>query len=227
VADTGEGIAPEFLPHVFDRFRQADASTTRKYGGLGLGLSIARHLVELHGGAIRAASPGKGHGATFVVALPLSALHTTDDPARREHPSTSASSREPSTIDLSGVDVLAVDDELDACVLVKRVLEGCSAKVETATTAREALQLLQERKFDVLVSDIGMPVEDGYDLMRAVRALEGTPRQVRAVALTAFARSEDRRRAALAGFHTHVSKPVEAGELIAIVANLAGRTGIE
>ncbi len=226
VADTGEGIAPEFLPHVFDRFRQADSSTTRKYGGLGLGLSIARHLVELHGGAVRATSPGKGHGATFVVALPLSALHTADDPARREHPSTPTSSQEPSMIDLSGVEVLAVDDELDACVLVKRVLEGCSAKVETATTAREALQLLQERKFDVLVSDIGMPVEDGYDLMRAVRALEGTPRQVRAVALTAFARSEDRRRAALAGFHTHVSKPVEAGELIAIVANLAGRTGM-
>jgi PAS domain S-box-containing protein len=225
VADTGEGIAPEFLPHVFDRFRQADSSTTRKYGGLGLGLSIARHLVELHGGAVRATSPGKDQGATFVVSLPLSALHPADDSTRREHPATPTYAQSSAAIDLTGVDVLAVDDEMDACVLVKRVLEGCSAKVETATTAREALQLLQSRKFDVLVSDIGMPVEDGYDLMRAVRLLEGTPRQVRAIALTAFARSEDRRRAALAGFQTHVSKPVEAGELIAIVANLAGRTG--
>jgi PAS domain S-box-containing protein len=225
VSDTGEGIALEFLPHVFDRFRQADSSTTRRYGGLGLGLSIVKHLIELHGGAIRATSPGIGHGAAFVVSLPILELQDSEQlpPLARSEPPIHVAA--PAMIDLTGVDVLAVDDEPDACGLVKHVLEGCHARVQTAASAREALQFLQQRSFHVLVSDIGMPVEDGYDLMRTIRSLDGSAREVRAVALTAFARSEDRRRAALAGYHTHLAKPVEAGELIAIVANLAGRTG--
>jgi CheY-like chemotaxis protein/two-component sensor histidine kinase len=224
VTDTGEGVAPEFLPHVFDQFRQADASTTRKHGGLGLGLSIVKHLVEVHGGAVRAQSGGKGQGATFTVSLPVAAVLDPDDVVRRVR---AASTPDPicGPVDLSGVEVLAVDDESNACVLVKRVLEGCHAKVETAGSVREALELIRARNFDVLVSDIGMPIEDGYDLMRTVRSMQGAGAQMRAVALTAFARPEDKQRAALAGFHMHVAKPVEAGELISIVANLTGRTG--
>jgi CheY-like chemotaxis protein/two-component sensor histidine kinase len=226
VSDTGEGIALEFLPHVFDRFRQADSSTTRRYGGLGLGLSIAKHLVELHGGAIRATSSGIGQGANFVVSLPAWEVQQFKRVASPQRPAMTAQGAASTMIDLTGVDVLAVDDEPDACGLVKHVLEGCHARVQTCSSAREALQFLQQREFHVLVSDVGMPVEDGYDLMRTIRSLDGTAREVRAVALTAFARSEDRRRAALAGYNTHLAKPVEAGELIAIVANLAGRTGL-
>ncbi|HEX6963171.1 MAG TPA: PAS domain S-box protein, partial [Lacipirellula sp.] len=224
VTDSGEGIAPDFLPHVFDQFRQADASTTRKHGGLGLGLSIVKHLVEVHGGAVRAQSDGKGKGATFTVSLPVAAVLDPDDVVRRVQ---AASTPDPicGTVDLSGVQVLAVDDEPDACVLVKRVLEECHAEVEIAASVREALELIESRDFDVLVSDIGMPIEDGYDLMRTVRSMQGGGAQMRAVALTAFARPEDRQRAALAGFHKHVSKPVEAGELISIVADLTGRAG--
>lgn len=226
VSDTGEGIVPEFLPHVFDRFRQADASTTRMHGGLGLGLSIVKQLIELHGGTVRAESPGAGHGATFVVTLPLLALQDTPQALPGDSPRTTGAAALAYDIDLSGVRVLVVDDEPIVCALVRRVLHECKATVQTATSAAAALSLLRQETFDVLVSDIGMPGEDGYHLIRAVRGLDTANREIPAAALTAFARAEDRVRTALAGFRSHLSKPVEASELVAVVANLAGRTGL-
>ncbi|UQA63940.1 response regulator [Polyangium aurulentum] len=227
VSDNGPGIKPEFLPHVFDKFRQADASTTRKHGGLGLGLAIVRNLVEMHGGSVRVHSEGEGKGATFTVALPVSAVHASPESEERVHP------RSPSMgmplrdrPSLSSVTVLVVDDEPDARELVRRLLEDCGARVTTAGSAQEALDLLDRERVDVLVSDIGMPGEDGYELVRRVRA-RGPGRQggVPAAALTAFARSEDRTRALRAGYQTHISKPVEPMELLFAVASLAGKTG--
>ena len=226
IADTGEGIRPEFLPHVFDRFRQSDASTTRRHGGLGLGLAIVKQLVELHGGTVHARSPGEGQGATFVVSLPLTAIHPDPSPAQeRRHPKT-PEYRLPSEpcANLAGTKVLVVDDEPDVRSLVKRFLEDCEAIVVIAGSADEAFGLVPTERPDVIVSDIGMPGEDGYSLIRRVRALspeEGgdTP----ALALTAYARAEDRVRAVMAGFQQHVAKPVEPAELIALVASLAGR----
>ncbi len=228
VTDSGMGIKPEFLPHVFDRFRQADASTTRKYGGLGLGLAIVRHLVELHGGTVEARSDGEGQGATFVVRLPLKAM---DQPADAAAP---AGGRRmaaglgdcPDSPPLTGLRVLAVDDEPDARHLVKRILEQCDAVVTTAESVADALAAMAANRFDVIVSDVGMPDQDGFDLIRQVRALPAdaggrTP----AVALTALARVEDRRRVLLAGFQIHVPKPVDPAELLAVVASVAGRTG--
>ena len=230
VADTGEGIAPEFLPHVFDRFRQADASTRRSHGGLGLGLAIVRQLVELHGGTVTAKSSGVGEGATFTVALPLTVLHpsTAHDEPERSHPRAAdlVSPEIIAALDLTGINVLVVDDEPDARALVARLLTGCKATVRTAASAGEAFALLRAHKPHVLISDIGMPGEDGYALIRRVRALppdEGGT--VPALALTAYARSEDRMKAVLAGFQMHVSKPVEGAELLAMVASLAGRAG--
>ena len=224
VSDNGEGIKPELLPHLFERFRQGDASTTRRHGGLGLGLSIVKHLIELHGGKVRAKSPGPGQGATFCIDLPLMVVHPPQGEAHRTHPR-SASPAGGDWIDhpsLDGITVLAVDDEPDALALVKRVLEGCGAKVLTAGSAREGLDLVAAERPDVIVSDIGMPDEDGYDFIRKVRALPAahggrTP----AAALTAFARAEDRTRALRAGYQTHVAKPVESSELTAVVASLA------
>ena len=228
VIDSGEGIAPEFLPHVFDRFRQQDASTTRRHGGLGLGLAIVKQLVELHGGSVRAESAGPGQGSTFRVLLPLTVLQSRAGPeaATGRQPRTVAASLAPPDefLDLAGVKVLVVDDEGDARALLKRVLEDRAASVRTAGSAAEALRLLQAERPDVLVSDIGMPEEDGYALIRRVRALEAGG-DVPAIAVTAYARSEDRLKAILAGFQMHVSKPVDATELLALVASLAGRTG--
>ena len=230
VIDDGEGVSPEFLPHVFDRFRQADSSTTRRHGGLGLGLSIVKQLVELHGGTVRAKSPGVGKGATFTVTLPLTPVHADREPdVERRHPQAASGeyhADDDACVKLSGVRVLVVDDEPDARALVKRLLENCEAVVTTAASASEALEALRRAKPDVVISDIGMPGEDGYALIRMIRALppdEGG--DVPAVALTAYARSEDRTRALLSGFQSHVAKPVEPTELVATVASLARRPG--
>ncbi|HVL35676.1 MAG TPA: ATP-binding protein, partial [Burkholderiales bacterium] len=227
VADTGAGIRPEFVPHVFDRFRQADASTTRKHGGLGLGLSIVKHLVELHGGSVRVNSAGEGRGSTFSVELPLAAVQRRDLPTPREHPvAPRGLGVDYRVADLEGVKVLVVDDEPDARELLRRVLSDCGAEVLAAADAGQALELVRTARPQVVVTDIGMPHADGYELLRRLRALAaGQGGRIPAIALTAFARSEDRTRALRAGFLAHVAKPVEPAELVATVASVAGRTG--
>jgi signal transduction histidine kinase/ActR/RegA family two-component response regulator len=226
VQDAGIGISPDFLPHVFDRFRQADASTTRKQGGLGLGLAIAKQLVELHGGTIRAESAGEGKGATFIVGIPLRAVQ---DPAseRREHPRAAGDTPLPSLgVSLTGLRILVVDDQADARDLMHSVLVGAGAKVLTAESADEALALLTSQRPDVIVSDIGMPGRDGYELMRAIRALPPeSGGRTPAIALTAFARPEDRMRAMLAGFQVHLNKPIEPQELLATVRSTTLASG--
>ncbi|MBD2165268.1 CHASE domain-containing protein [Calothrix membranacea FACHB-236] len=223
VSDNGSGIPPEFLPFVFDRFRQADSSSTRSHGGLGLGLAIVRHLVELHGGTVSAESPGIGKGATFIINLPMRAIavdHTTSP--HREPSINSDRLDEPQT--LNGLRVLVVDDEPDARQLLTTVLSPYGAQVMTAASAAEALAAVPQFHPDVLVSDIGMPKEDGYVLIRQLRGLP--PEQggrIPAVALTAYARSEDRTQALLAGFQLHIPKPVNPAELVAVIANLTGR----
>jgi PAS domain S-box-containing protein len=223
VTDTGKGIPAEFLPHVFERFRQADSSPTRRHGGLGLGLAIVKQLVEMHGGIVAATSPGEGQGATFTIQLPMIVTQTADE----ETPAHARANGElvpidQESCDLTGVQVLVVDDEADARTLVSRLLDECGAVVTTASSTSEALERLQNGHFDVLVCDIGMPGEDGYTLIRKARALaveQGG--KVPAIALTAFARSKDRVRAMLAGYNVHLAKPVEPQELIATVASLA------
>jgi PAS domain S-box-containing protein len=225
VRDTGQGIAAEFLPHVFDRFRQADQSTTRAHGGLGLGLAIVRHLVELHGGTVRAESGGEGRGATFAVALPIAPASQGGEPAAassRIVDDTPAPNGRPARLD--GLHVLVVDDEPDTRELLAFGLSRCGARVSSASSASEALKAVAEELPEVLISDIGMPEADGYELIRWVRSLPAerggeTP----AVALTAYARPEDRQRALKAGYQLHISKPVELAELIAAVSSLARR----
>jgi PAS domain S-box-containing protein len=228
VADSGQGIAGEFLPFVFERFRQADASSTRRHGGLGLGLAIVKQLVELHGGSVHAKSQGEQSGSTFIIHLPLAVAYQAR-PADEVHPRVPRRHDEQTAaISLEGLTVLVVDDESDARDLIGRLLESCRATVICAASAEEALEHVATSKPDVIVSDIGMPAIDGYDFMRQVRArpaAEGgnTP----AVALTAFARSEDRTRALRAGYQLHVSKPVEPAELVTCVASLTGRAGVD
>jgi PAS domain S-box-containing protein len=226
VADTGEGISADFLPYVFDRFRQADAKTTRRHGGLGLGLAIVRHLVEMHGGTVNAESPGEDQGATFTVSLPLMPVYQRSSTPELSAHSMSSSHFVPLECPerLDGLKVLAVDDEADTREVLRTAFEQCGAKVITAASASEALALIEEWRPNVLISDIGMPEEDGYELISQVRALPAerggrTP----AVALTAYARAEDRLRALRTGYQMHVSKPVELAELVAIVARLVER----
>jgi signal transduction histidine kinase/ActR/RegA family two-component response regulator len=228
VTDTGQGISAEFLPYVFDRFRQADGSITRSYNGLGLGLAIVRHLVELHGGTVHAESPGKGLGARFTVKLPLMAVTTKDSEHERVHPTVGGRVSFENSPSLKGLRILVVDDEADARELLIQILKESGVEVVAVATADEAIRVLTEQasRLDVLVSDIGMPNQDGYSLLRRVRSLPPEMGgQIPAVALTAYARTEDRRAAFLAGFQSHLAKPVELAELIAVIANLTGRTG--
>ncbi|WP_164015112.1 ATP-binding protein [Pyxidicoccus trucidator] len=223
VADTGMGISAEFLPHVFERFRQADGGTRRQYGGLGLGLSIVRHLVEMHGGTVTASSRGEGQGATFVVRLPLS-VALRDDVALLTAPQVP----EPRgglacPPRLNGLRVLLVDDEPDTREFLRALLEGCDARVTVVASADEGLEALRRERPDVLVSDIGMPGEDGYGFIRKVRALPASQGgRTPAAALTAYARTEDRTRVLLAGFQAHVPKPVDPTELLAVLVSLSG-----
>lgn len=222
VRDNGVGIAPDFLPLVFDRFRQGDASTTRTHGGLGLGLSIVKNLIELHGGTVRVKSGGANQGSTFIITLPLAPVRSIESGERRE----SHTAIECDEAHLQGIKVLVVDDEADARQLLHRVLSQCKADVVTVGSAAEALAAVSDYRPDVLVSDIGMPDMDGYQFMRRLRLLsidEGgkTP----AIALTAFARTEDRTRSMLAGYQVHIAKPIETQELLAAVGSLAGRVG--
>jgi CheY-like chemotaxis protein len=222
VSDTGIGIKPEFLPHVFERFRQADQKTTRRHGGLGLGLAIVRHLVELHGGTVEADSTGEGQGTTFVVKLPIVSVYQKDNLAGRVHPAardTLPTYECPER--LEGLKVLVVDDETDTRELLRVGVGQCGAEVVTAGSAQEALEVIAEESPDLLISDIGMPGEDGYELIRKVRALPvGRGRKIPAIALTAYARTEDRMRALRAGYQSHIAKPVELAELITVMASL-------
>lgn len=234
ITDGGEGISPEFLPHVFERFRQSDGTSTRKHGGLGLGLSIVRHLIELHGGTVEVQSEGLGRGATFIINLPIRAV--TDAPAGGDGdgaphemavPAAGAAGA-PAMVRLDGLRVLVVDDEPDARTVIAATLQRAGATVAAAGSATEALKLLSDVPPHVIVSDISMPDQDGYELMKQIRSM-GTGfggRELPAIALTAYARTEDRRRALLAGFQMHVAKPVDPIELAEVVASLAGRTGL-
>jgi CheY-like chemotaxis protein len=222
VRDTGKGISPEFLPYVFNPFRQADAAANRRFGGLGLGLAICKHLVELHGGTIRAESEGEGHGATFVIALPVDAKAR---PAHQEGAPPQPASSIPAEA-LSGMRVLVVDDEQDTLNILRRALEQARAEVTTAPSAAAAYESFREGRPDVVLADIAMPEEDGYSLIRRIRELspeEGgrTP----AVAVTAFARAEDGDEAISAGFQVHVPKPVDPGALVELLARVVRRDG--
>ena len=221
IEDSGMGIKPEFLAFVFDRFRQADSSTTRRHGGLGLGLSIVKHLVELHGGSVRVKSAGEGQGSTFVVALPISVLRA-EDSGRIERPA--FADVDVSTIELPslvGVRALVVDDQPDARILICRLIEEHGGRCILAESGAEALTIVAQEDVNILISDIGMPDFDGYELIRRIRSMHlGAIRNLPAIALTAYARADDRQRALLAGFQMHVSKPVEPRELIAGIASL-------
>ncbi|HVL55576.1 MAG TPA: ATP-binding protein, partial [Burkholderiaceae bacterium] len=219
IADTGEGIRPEFLPYVFDRFRQQDGRTSRRHGGLGLGLAIVRHLVELHGGTVRADSGGEGRGATFEVVLPVGgAAQPPAPPIPRAASAGAQPVREPPA--LAGLKVLLVDDEPDTLKLLELVLSRAGAQVAIADSAEAALQRLQQERPDVLVSDIAMPGTDGYELIRRLRQ---RGERVAAAALTAYARPQDRERALQSGYSAHIAKPVEPAELLAVIASLSGR----
>ncbi|RZL00231.1 MAG: PAS domain S-box protein [Rubrivivax sp.] len=223
VSDTGIGIAAGFLPHVFDRFSQSDSSTTRSFGGLGLGLAISKQLVELHGGTIRATSPGEGQGATFFVDLPLSIVQTIGE-AERAHPTLQVSTGEPLVLPrLDGVHVFIVDDEPDARDLLQRIFKDQGAQVSAFGSAVELLDTLKTTRPSIIVSDIGMPKMDGYQMIRTLRASESRDARIPALALTAFARAEDRKRSLLAGYQAHLAKPFDVAELILVVSDLVGR----
>lgn len=217
VSDSGQGISAEFLPHVFERFRQAEGSTTRRHGGLGLGLALVHHLVEAHGGGVRAESAGAQRGARFIVTLPVQAVYAESPEGPRVTPTPAPTARAGL---LNGVSVLVVDDDADARELVATVLLTAGADVVVAKSALDALDIVQRGGAMVMISDIGMPVIDGYELMRRIRALTGARNRLPAAALTAYSREQDRRLALEAGFQAHVSKPVEPAELVRVVLNL-------
>jgi signal transduction histidine kinase/ActR/RegA family two-component response regulator len=228
VSDTGQGINPEFLPYVFERFQQADPSTTRRHGGLGLGMAITRHLVELHGGTISAHSPGENMGATFTLRLPLMSVYKAEQPphaiAAHDTPADEFDMQFAALPRLEGLRVLVVDDERDARDLLNAVLTQSGAQVTAVSNVADAVETLGQVKYDLLVSDIEMPDEDGYSLIRKVRAFEeGRGRRTPAIALTAHARFADRMRALSAGYQMHVPKPVQPAELIVVIANLTSR----
>ncbi|HET8781380.1 MAG TPA: ATP-binding protein [Pyrinomonadaceae bacterium] len=223
VSDSGIGISKDFLPHVFDRFRQADASTTRIHGGLGLGLSIVHQLVDLHGGTVSVQSEGEGKGATFTITLPFVGVINNQQDAEPAHAPEEVITLEglPS---LNGLKVLVVDDEADTRELIREVLKECGSEVITSGSVEEALIALEEHKPDILISDLGMPDEDGYSLISKIRALPSERGgHIPAAALTAYARAEDRMRVLRSGFQFHLPKPVDSAELVTVVASLAGR----
>jgi PAS domain S-box-containing protein len=230
VSDSGMGIPEDILPYIFERFRQADSASTRRYGGLGLGLAIVRHLVEMHGGTVEAESKGENQGATFTIKLPLIAIRSIEMPSKnntdREHPTADKNLAFECEPELQDLHILVVDDEEDGLTLIKTVLEKCGAKVTAVNSAADAWRSLQETRPDVILSDIGMPGEDGYSLIKKIRALpEDKGGKTPAAALTAYARAEDRMRVLRAGFQIHLPKPIEPAELVAVVANLSGRVG--
>jgi PAS domain S-box-containing protein len=225
VSDTGAGISEEFLPYVFERFRQAEAGTTRKTGGLGLGLAIVRHIVEMHGGTVQAASAGPDKGATFRVKLPVMIVHPQPAEPRRHHPASERLAPLTELGDLSGLRIVAVDDDQDALMLLRVVLESAGAEVTTVGSPFDAVAAVERTKPHVVVLDIGMPDMDGFEVVSRIRASEDPlVRNVPAAALTAFARSEDRTKALRSGFEMHLAKPVDPGELVASVATLARRS---
>ena len=221
VTDTGQGISPKFLPYVFDRFSQADSSSTRAHAGLGLGLGIVRHLVELHGGTVQAFSPGDGQGATFAVRLPLLVAHHRAEDAVVAIELPALRTIEQAFADLTGVSVLVVEDNDDSRKLLQTILTRAGAAVQIAESVPTALRILAGEWPDIIISDIEMPGEDGYSLMRKIRLQEPPSQRLPAIALTAYTRSADRVRALAAGFQTHMSKPVEPAELVAAVKSLA------
>lgn len=217
VTDTGQGIHANFLPYVFDRFRQADSTSTRAHGGLGIGLTIVRFIIEQHGGTVRAESAGEGHGSTFIVELPTISLHVENG----DHPAlTKTDVSDAETPDLTGKHILLVDDEPDAIDVMAQLIRHCGATVTTAASVHEALECATRIRPDVVVSDIAMPERDGYDLLRNLRDLPQT-RDIPAIALTAYARQEDRVRALSEGFQAHLAKPVEPNELITVIDHVA------
>jgi CheY-like chemotaxis protein/two-component sensor histidine kinase len=225
VADTGQGIPAEFIPHVFDRFRQADQTVSRQHGGMGHGLAIVKNLVEMHGGTVSANSGGKDQGSTFVVRLPVSPVYQFDEAENRIHPGAQHMTMPMDHGDrLDEMKILVVDDERDTRDLIKVVLSEGGAEVTIAASAEEGFELLIKKPPDVLISDIGMPTQDGYEFIRRVRGLSAERGgAIPAVALTAYARVEDRLKALRAGYEMHVPKPVELSELLAVIVSLVRR----
>jgi CheY-like chemotaxis protein len=220
VSDDGRGIEPDFLPYVFERFKQADSSITRAYGGMGVGLSIVKSITEMHGGTVSASSAGEGSGASFTVSLPLASVRGEAAGAAKEARAKQAAPR-PCPRELDGLKVLVVDDDADACEMIRAAFEHCRSRVKTSVSAAEALALIQDWRPDILVADISMPEMDGYQLIRRVRSFGAQAGgSLPAVALTAMARVEDRVKALSAGYQMHVAKPVEPDELREVVASL-------
>jgi signal transduction histidine kinase/CheY-like chemotaxis protein len=222
VIDSGQGMSADLIGHVFERFRQSVSPATQQTGGLGLGLSIVKSIVEMHGGSVTAHSEGEGRGSQFIISLPVVIAHSDDE--TKSHPQAvfSTDGSQPERIDLRGVKVLLVDDDADARDVMVRVISGCAAEVTAVASASEALKAIALLRPDVLISDIGLPGEDGYELIRKIRML-GEGGDTAAIALTALSRLEDRTQALLAGFQIHLKKPVDTRELLITIASLAGR----